>query len=284
MSDILGWFLVFWPALLIGAVLYFGRNFFPAWIKRRAEFGFDKELEKLRGEISRSETRLRSDLDASQRELESVRAASLSGATSRRIALDNKRLEAAQGIWNAVFDLGKLRVVAEMAGSLKLPEIAKRINSGDAKMRQAMDAMVQPMNIDNPPGTDAARYRPFVTETVWATYSAYSTILHISVVRLKMAQLGVTEAEELIKTDALNKIIVTALPHYEQFIKEHGPSRYHIFVDELENLVLAAIKGMLDGKDVDAAALERNAEILRAVNSVQVQAKAQAAISEVAGS
>ena len=67
MAGILGTMLFLWPVLLIGGVLYFGRNFLLAWIKSRAVFGFDKELSRLRGEISRSETRLRDELEASQK-------------------------------------------------------------------------------------------------------------------------------------------------------------------------------------------------------------------------
>jgi hypothetical protein len=277
MAGVLGTILFLWPVLLIGGVLYFGRNFLLAWIKSRAVFGFDKELTRLRGEISRSETRLRDELEASQKALESIKTASLSGAASRHQAIENKRIEAAQAIWNAVVDLSKLRYAAELAGSLELAEVAKRITNGDAKMRQFMDMIVQPIAIDKLPETDTARHRPFITESVWAAYSAYSTILHISLSRLKMAQVGMTDADDMLTVDALNKIIATALPQHEEFIKEHGVAGYHMLIDELENLVLSSIKNMLESKETDAALVERNVEILKAVNSVQ--AKVRTALS-----
>src|SRR5580692_8624195 len=103
MAGILGTMLFMWPVLLIGGVLYFGRYFLLAWIESR-----------------RSETRLRDELEASQKALESIKTASLSGAASRHQSIENKRIEAAQAIWNAVVDLSKLRYAAELAGSLKL--------------------------------------------------------------------------------------------------------------------------------------------------------------------
>jgi hypothetical protein len=271
MQDFWNWFLAVWPLLLAVAILYVAKHFFPAWIRRSAEFGFDAELEKLRGEISRSETRLKAELEAAQRELESLRTAALSGATSRQIALENKRLEAAQGIWNAVVDLGKLKYSAEFAGSLKLSEIAKRIAAGEKNVKQFIDAVLAPINIEKLPGADAARFRPFVSAGVWAAYAAYSAILHISVVRLKMAQVGMIDADDMMKIESLNKILGTALPQYKAFVDQHGLASYHLFVEELENLVLTEIKNMLEGKEVDAAAIEKSANILKAVNAAHVK-------------
>ena len=277
MSGNLGSILFLWPMLLIGGVLYFGRNFFPAWLKRRAEFGFDKEIEKLRGEVTSSEARLRAVLDAKQRELDSLREATFSGATSRTVALEARRLKAAEEIWNAVFDLRILKFAAHTAGGLKLAAVARRVNT-DPTMKQFMDTMTQSIPFDKLPGQEAMKHRPFITDSVWASYSAFSTILTLAATRLKMTQLGMADADELLKVDFSNKVIATALPHQKEFIETHGVDGYHLLIDELEELVLSDIKNMLEGKEADAAAVRRNAELLKAVN--EAQASAQSAISE----
>src|SRR5665213_1006409 len=104
MQDFWNWFLAVWPVLLLGAGIAFAKVFFPAWIRRSAEFGFDVELEKIRGEISSSEARLKAALDAKQKELDSLREATFSSSTSRAVALEARRLRAAEEIWNAVVD------------------------------------------------------------------------------------------------------------------------------------------------------------------------------------
>jgi len=173
----------------------------------------------------------------------------------------------------------KLRAAAETAGSFKLSKIAERVNS-DPKMKLFMDTITQSLSIDKLPGSEAAKHRPFVTGSVWASYSAYSSVLQLGAVRLKMAQMGVTDGDEMLKTDVSNKIIYTALPHREEYVKAHGPECYHLLIEELEELVLAEIKNMLEGKDADAVTVKRNADLLKAVN--EAQANAQTAMTETA--
>ncbi len=270
-----------WPLLLISATIFLGKHFLPAWIQRRAEFGFDKKMEEVRGEIGKSETRLRAALDAKQKELDSLREVTLSNANNRVAALETRRLQAAEAVWNEVVDLMKLRAAAETAGSLKLSKIAERVNA-DPKMKQFMDTVTGSLSIDKLPGSGAAKHRPFITESVWASYSAYSSVLHLGAVRLKMAQMGITDADQMLKTEVSNKIIFTALPHREDFIRQQGPAGYHLLIEELEGLILNDIKDMLDGKDTDAATIKRNKELLKAVN--EVQTGTQTALSDAISS
>ena len=272
MQDFWNSFFAIWPVLLLGAGIYFAKNFFPAWIRRSAEFGFDVEIEKLRGEISSSEARLRAALDAKQKELDSLREATFSSSTSRAVALEARRLKAAEEIWNAVVDLQKLKFAAETAGGLKLSKIAERVGR-EPNLQQFMDIIMQSVPIDKLPGVDAVKHRPFVTESVWASYSAFSLILHLAASRLKMAQLGLADADDLLKVEHANKVIATALPHQKDWIEKVGIGGYHLLVEELEALLLSEIKNMLEGREADAATVRRNAELLKAVNEAQAEAE-----------
>lgn len=97
-----------------------------------------------------------------------------------------------------------------------------------------------------------------------------------------MAQMGITDADQMLKTEVSNKIIFTALPHREDFIRQQGPAGYHLLIEELEGLILNDIKDMLDGKDTDAATIKRNKELLKAVN--EVQTGTQTALSDAISS
>ena len=277
MSSFTALILAAWPVLLAGTITLACRAYLPAWLKRRAEIGFDIQIEKLRGEIGNSEARLRASLDAKQKELDSLRDAAFNNVNSRAVALENRRLQAAEAIWTTVVELMSLRAAAETAGSLKLSKVAERVNS-DPKMRQFMDTVTQSLAIDKLPGTEAVKHRPFVTESVWSSYAAYSSVLHLGAVRLKMAQLGIADADEMLRTEVSNKIISTALPHQADFIQTQGPSGYHLLIEELEELVLHEIKNMLEGKEADAATVKRNSDLLKAVN--EAQAKAQSDFPE----
>ncbi|MES2473503.1 MAG: hypothetical protein V4601_11775 [Pseudomonadota bacterium] len=259
-------------AALAGCRMVIWERYLPHWIKRRAEFGFDKEIEKLRGEISAGEARLTAQLNAKQSDIDHLRQVAVSGATSSQIALDNRRLQAAEGIWENVLDLRKLKMASMMAGITKLEALAHEV-SKNPQLKEIIGIFGQGVDAKSLPGARAELHRPFVSEPVWAYYSALAAILHFGHLQFKAVQTGLPDMNKFFDHQGVDKLAIAALPHCEDFVKTHGPSGYHLLVDQLEANVLREIRNMLEGKASDTAAVARAAGIMSAVNEVHAAAE-----------
>lgn len=254
-------------ALVLG---YIFRDLIGAWIKGFAQHGFDLKIEKLRSELA-----------ANQKDIESLRANALSGAASRQVALDNRRLLAAEQIWGGVMALAPLRVASQILGSVNLEEASKAAPRNDG-VRKMFEVFGKNIDIKTLPPNDAHKARPFATTTAWAFYIAYSAIVLHAAMLIKTLELGL-DGTKFVSNEKIDKLLTTALPHYEKFIKDHGPSGYHLLLDEIEERLLAELQKMLEGKESDSAALKQAASILKDADSLKVQSVAAAAnISQAA--
>jgi hypothetical protein len=262
------------PFLLAG-LLFVSRDFFGAWVKARAEHGFNETIERLRGEIGASEARLNAGLQAKQKELDALRDASLSPVMSRRIALDARRLQAAEQLWNYVQDLGSLKAASSMMSIIKYEAFAKGAAS-KPELRQAFSNLFK-ISSDNPPGKDAARLRPFVSNGMWAYFSALQSILMLALMKWKMIEIGVEDPMKYMTPGGVDKIVIAALPHQEQYVKQFGAAGHYHLIEELEERFLTEMNNMLEGKSSDAATVAIVDNVLKEVGEVQRKAQEAAA-------
>src|SRR5882757_1141639 len=83
-------------ALLLLIVGYLCRNLIEARLTRSVQYEFDKKL-----------VTFKEKLEEETRRLDSVRGAGFAALLAQRNSLAMKRVEAAQGLWNAVLDARK---------------------------------------------------------------------------------------------------------------------------------------------------------------------------------
>ena len=69
----------------------------------------------------------------------------------------------------------------------------------------------------------------------------------------------------------MRDVMKAALPHQGKFIDENNPSSYHFLLEELKDRLLAELKNMLEGKDVDKAAISQAKEITDAVKKIDAE-------------
>ena len=76
-------------------------------------------------------------------------------------------------------------------------------------------------------------------------------------------------------------MLKAALPHQSQFIEKSQPVAFHSLLDELEEKLLTELRNMLEGRDLDEAALVQAKDIMDAANRLSSEgAEAKAAITK----
>lgn len=232
------------------------------------EHSFEARLEKLKSELRQAEERFSSEIRRKEIEIRSLTEAVLSARSTRQAGLDARRLEAAERVWKAKVGVDKWIMASAIMQSIKFDAAAKA-SATDQRVKDLFATFDGISGVDPtkelPPA--ATLERPFITPNVWALFSAYQAVVFLSVAMLKMLANGVGNPE-LIKQEPTAKILKAALPEYSDYIDQWGHAGYHELLGVLEGKLLEAIQDMLDGKDSDAATLERSSAILATIKKL----------------
>jgi len=240
-----------------------GRNWLLAWISKGVEHRFEQQIEQLRADLRKAEELFKSELRDREAEIAALRNTLLAGSGARQALLDKRRFDAVEKVWTSVNELAQLKVLASSMANLNFSEVAKRIN--DPKIRDFVKAIgsVAPdlKSIKNP----ARDERPFLPELAWAYYQAYNAILHSSYAHYSVLNAGVPEPEKLLSTAATKKMLKAVLPHRSEFVDSQEPETYYYLLDEIEGLLLAELRNILEGRHADQVATARAKEIMSAI-------------------
>lgn len=251
-------------SLAIPFAIFLGRNWLVAWISKGTQHRFDAKLEKLRADFRRSEEQFKAELRKRESEISALRNAVLSGSANRQSLLDKRRFDAVERIWTAVHDLGQFKTLTSMMAVLNFKNIAKKV--ADPKIQEFLGIIghaVPDMKVYK----DVARdEEPYLPDLAWAYFRAYSTVVMGAYAQYMVLKSGFENPEALLTKEVLQKVLKAALPHQIKFIDEQEPESYYYLLEELEQLLLAELKKMLDGKSVDKADADRVKQIMTAVN------------------
>ena len=272
--DLVDWLPPLTTTGLFAAALWLGRNLILTRLSKGVAHEFDVKLEALRAQLRESEEHLKADLRAKESEIAVVRSGALAALANRQTSVDKRRIEAVDQIWNAVINLGPARTVSQMMAYVNFEEAVKAVE-GDPRGREVFELLgfgFDPKSLDL---SSAGKARPFVTPMVWAQYSALVAACLHAVARWQLLKSGLGAKNNFINDDAVNKLIMLALPHQTSVIEKFGPSVYHLILEELETCLLRELGAMLAGADADLASVEQASKIVAASNVVieQVSAK-----------
>ncbi|MBL0211268.1 MAG: hypothetical protein IPQ13_10220 [Holophagaceae bacterium] len=255
------------PVLIVCGWL--GRDFLRTWLTRRVENEFNQKLEILRAQLRESEERLKADLHAREAEVTALRNGALTALGSRQIAVDYRRLEAVDQLWSAVLALLPARSLMRSMAVIEY-EPAAEAAEADSKVRELFSSFGNEEVLLHLDTSSAGKARPFVSLSIWATYTALSALSHHAVVRWHTLKSGLG-TKGLVNNDAVANLIKVALPHKASLIDDWGPSGWHYLYEELEAKLLQEFQTMLEGKEADALSLKQTAEIIRLANEITIR-------------
>jgi len=264
--EIVDWIPSVTTTSLLGITIWLGRNLILTRLQKAVETEFDQKLESIRSELRKSEERWKAELRIKESEIIGLRGSLMSAMTTRQIALEKKKLEAAELVWSAVVSLSPAKVISRMLATIKL-DVAVEESVANPKVRQMFAIMGAGCDLKKLNTVNAHNARPFVSPMVWAVFSAYGAIVMGAAIRIEILKAGLT-SKSLIDHGAITKLIKSALPHQSSFVDKFGEAGYHLLLEELEEKLLAEINDMLAGKESDKSSAEQAARILKLSNEV----------------
>lgn len=267
--DFLPWIPALTTTALLTSALWLGRNLISTRLTKSVEFEFNKQLEGLKADMRASEERLKAELREKEAEIVALRGGALSVLSSRQVALDKRRLEAVDQLWSAYSALTPARLVSSYMSVIQF-DAAQKEAEKNPNARALFAAMGGDLDIKKLELSGAAKARPFVTPMVWAVYSAIQAITFHSVIRWHVLKEGIAVGD-MADHASIQKLILTVLPHYADYLEKNGPDAYHYCLETLDEKLLQEINQMLAGADLDKESLKQAAEILRQAESIRVQ-------------
>ncbi|NEX63428.1 hypothetical protein [Noviherbaspirillum galbum] len=267
MTENYWWFSSVTTAGLLAAAAWLSREWISARLTKTIQHEFDLKLEKVRAEIRDSEEKLKARIREKEGEIAALRSGALSALATRQAAIDKRRLEAIDQLWNAFNVLGPVRSLAAAMTLIKF-ESAAQIAERDPNARKMFEMMGAGLDLTKLDHSDADKARPFVTPMAWAVYVAIRAVAMHGAIRWMILKGGLGQ-KDLGDTEQVRTLVVKVLPHYENYLKEHGFAVYDQVLRALEDELLKELNAMMSGVEADKATLERAADIIRKANDLQ---------------
>ncbi len=264
--ELQSWIPAITSTSLFAATLWLLRSLIGVRLTKSVQHEFDSKLEALRTKFRNSEESFRAELRSKDDAINSLRNSAITGFTNRQLAIDKRRIEAVDQLWSSVASFLPCKFISSLIASLNIDVVVKK-STNDSRIRQMFETMGQSfestlkLNDLQPQGKIAYEARPYLTEYAWALYSAYSSIVTMSVTQLQMLRVGI-DARTWLKIDAMVEMLKAALPHQTPFIDKYGIRAAYHLLDDLELHLLSELQSILRGDQTDKDNVEKAAVIL----------------------
>ncbi len=263
-------FLDWIPALSVPAVLgvvgYWARTLILTWLTRAVSHEYDAKLAVLKVDLESKQAVFKAELQAKQAQLDSFRSAVLSGITSRQAAVDKRRLEAVDQLWEAVRLLGFAKNAASLISTVNFEALLK-----ETERNPNAKELVKPFSVPLEKVSELVevshKARPYLSSLAWAYYSAYHAILMLAVVQVEMLKSGLN-TPELLNSNHVVKLANAALPGHENYLSKHGTVGAYYLLEELESKLLAELMRTLKEGAGDMENVDQVSAILVAVEDL----------------
>lgn len=264
----MGW-LEWLPASLVAGVyslvIWLCRQRIGAYLTREVQHKFDVRLAAIQSEFREKEARLQADWRVQEKQIDSLQSGALSALSMRQNAVDKRRLEAVDQLWEAVDTLAPIRVTASWMEYFGTDEMLK-IVEGDEKLSEMISAADGAIEALKMSGEAARKARPFVTPMAWAYFSVYRSVLSYAVVQAKLIGSGLKY--KILKPDSIISLVKQSLPEFAERLDNFGITVAYGQIEELESRVLSELQLMISDSAQDDENVERAAKILKAVRRV----------------
>lgn len=253
---------------LFSLALWLARNLIITRLTKSVEHEYSSLLEAYKLELRRSEEGFKAELRSKELEISALRNGVLSAVSNRQLLLDKKRMQAAEEIWTSVVSLGAFRFISSWMSRIKFEEAAEAAKT-DPNVRRIVEVFDKQLDPDAikaqlVPSTS----RPFVTPMLWASYSAYSTVMMQAVMRAYVIKHGV--GFDFFDQNKCSEILKLVLPHQSDYIDKFGASCYHYLLDEIEEKIIKEIHHTISGAETDEAGIKQAAAVIKKCNETAV--------------
>jgi len=245
------------------------------------QFVYQERLANVESNLRRVEDEAKGEIQARAQEIEALRNSALSPLTSRRTALDSKRIDAIERLWSTIIALSQMSSAVSMAGTTKFEEVATAVKKNE-EMRYIFGKLAERYDIHDfgKIRHDGQSARLFISDYGWALFSAYEAIVVGSVVQLQLVAIGYNPDEHM-DISQIARTAQAALPDLASDINDRGPLSYPDVMTELERRLLCELKKDMQGRERDQENIELAARIVQAAEEARTgRSKAEVALGE----
>ena len=260
MSELINWIPPVVTTGLFGILVFLSKNLIITRLTNSVKHEYDAKLETLRASNKVIEQTLQAEIQKRDSEITSIRDSALSGLDHRKSLLFERQLNAVDSLWQANIALSSAKMVSTMMSRMKIGEVSKTIEY-DTKLQDFFKMIGQNVDLEKLGSVQSSNLRPFVSEPIWAYFSACQSIVLHYVVLAKMFELGL--GEKMTKSDELVTLITKVLPHQKVFIEEYRIEGAFLLLEEIEGKLLKEIQDFLAGKGTSEARLKEASEIIK---------------------
>lgn len=238
-------------ASIVVGIAWATRKWLLAKISESVRYDYDTKLEGLR-----------SELRAKESQIAALRDGALAHMVAAQTAASQRRLKAADDLWKAVTEWNALAGAVKHMEVIKFEECSAAIQA-EPKLREFFQLLQKNIPDFAGIGVGSASARPYLSDLAWALYSAYMTVFIVAASQIKLLSEGV-DARKFFDFAATDKVLISALPDWELFIKQHGHSGYGQLVSVLSDKILIELRSAIAGEEQGAESVRRASEILKA--------------------
>lgn len=255
-------------AALVSLVLWLARNLIITRLTKSVESEYAHLLESYKFDLRRSEESFKAELRSNEVEITALRSGTLSAISSRQLLLDKKRMEACDELWASVVSLGAFKIVSVWMSVIKFEVVAEaaKHDPNVRRLVEILDKQIDPEFLKAQ--IVPSRSRPFVTPMLWASYSAYATVMMQAVMRAFSIKHGL--GADLLDFKKTSEVLKLVLPHQTEYIDKFGASCYHFLIEELEEKIISEIHHTISGASTDDAGIQQAAAVIKKCNEITV--------------
>ena len=251
---------------LVLVVLWLARGLIEVRLKSSVQNEFDTKLERIRSDLRQSEESLKAQVREKEAEIGTLRETSMAALAARRSALDKRRMEACDHLWEQMIMLQKFHGLVAIVSALSDAQIIERARYS-ADFRNKIELMTTAFRQEDLAKINGNSAQPYVSELAWALFNAYQTIVSFAFAQKHIMVGGLNG--NLLNSGRLASLLTTALPEKAAEISQLGDAAGAKFLPDIAQNLLIELKRILDGRAEDEAGITRASELLQLSRAVQ---------------
>lgn len=244
---------------LVAFIVWVSRHYLAQLITNLVKSSFERDLEAVRSELRLRE----SDIDA-------LRSGALSSAASLQASIAQRRIQAADDLWQSVNVWSEFTVQMTLMSALDFDELSESI-AHDPSVQGMVDAF------SNITPTDLAlrvapamSARPYLSDLTWALYSAYTAIFGVTLLKINILKYR-WRTKGGFSEPATRDLLIKAVPEEEARIRSQGDTCHPKIAEILKEKILVELRASIAGKHMDADNVARSSEIVRLASKVHAE-------------
>ncbi len=241
------------------------RTWWKAKIEATINKQVQKELEEIRASLRRDEEKWRNAVKRQDDEISALRSGALTAMISRQTVLIQRRIEAAERLWEAIAELNVCRFPLQVLAIIdyqtalehakRNDDIGRRVREFSADFQRTMEKIKTSGAINR-----AENERLHLPPEVWLKYEAYFFVCSYAVLQLSSlksaSDLGVALPDNTLKT------IKSILPHWSSEIDQRGLSAVFRLSEELKDHLFMHLAACMESPDANFKAINQANQIL----------------------